>query len=124
MKTTINGVDLTKGIAELLKEGAIINCTSHPVNIVLGDDKVLTIAPSGVEPRCSTEVVELATGFKITTYGEVENLPEMEDGKLLIVSALVRTRAGREDLIGPDTSPQGKVVDSEGRLLGVKGFTL
>lgn len=123
--TTINGVDLTKGIRELVEEGAIINCTSHPVNIILGDQEVLiTISPSGIEPRCSTEVVELAPGFKVTTYGEVENLPEMVEGKLLIVSALVRTRSGREDLIGPDTTPQGKVVDAEGRLRGVKGFTL
>lgn len=123
-RNIINGVDLTKGIRALVQEGVIINCTSHPVNVVIGEGEVITIAPSGVEPRCSTQIVELAPGFKITTYGEVEGLPEMEEGKLLIVSALVRTRSGREDLIGPDTSPAGKVVDAEGRLLGVKGFTL
>lgn len=123
-KTVINGVDLTKGIETLVKEGVIINCTSHPVNIVLEEGKVLTIAPSGMEPRCTTQVVELAPGFKVTTYGDVEDLPELQVGKLLIVSALVRTRSGRRDLIGPDTTPQGKVVDAEGRLLGVKGFTL
>lgn len=125
-KTTIvNGVDLTKGIETLKKEGVIINCTSHPVNIVLEEEgKILTFMPSGTEPRCATEVKEIAPGFKATTYGEVENLPEIVEGKLLIVSALVRNRSGREDLIGPDTSPSGKVVDSEGVLIGVKGFTL
>ena len=123
--TTINGVDLTKGIETLVKEDVFVNCTSHPVTIVLEEEgKILTIMPSGTEVRCTTEVKEIALGFKATTYGEVENLPEIVEGKLLIVSALVRNRSDREDLIGPDTSPSGKVVDSEGILIGVKGFAL
>lgn len=123
--TTINGVDLTKGIEALVKEDVFVNCTSHPVTIVLEEEgKILTIMPSGTEVRCTTEVKEIAPGFKATTYGEVENLPEIVEGKLLIVSALVRNRSDREDLIGPDTSPSGKVVDSEGVLIGVKGFIL
>ena len=122
----INDVDLSKGIKKLVAEGAIINCTSHVVNIF--DDEsgeVITILPSGIEARCSTEVVELAPGFIETKYGDVEGLPEEESGKLLIVSALVRTREPlRFDLIGPDTSTRGKVLDDQGKLLGVKGFTL
>lgn len=121
----INDVDLTKGIKKLVEEGAIINCTSHPVNIWVEDGEIITIAPSGIEPRCLTKVVEVAPGFVETEYGDVEGLPEEESGKLLIVSALVRTREPlRFDLIGPDTSKQGKVVDAEGKLLGVKRFTL
>ena len=121
----VNDVDLSKGIKKLVAEGAIINCTSHPVNIVLNEVETLQIAPSGIEPRCLTKVVEVAPGFVETEYGDVEGLPEEESGKLLIVSALVRTREPlRFDLIGPDTSKQGKVIDAEGRLLGVRGFTL
>lgn len=123
-KVIINDVDLSKGIKKLVAEGAIVNCTSHPVNI-FNEGEVITIMPSGVEPRCSTKIVEVAPGFIETEYGDVEGLPEEESGKLLIVSALVRTREPlRFDLIGPDTSQQGKVVSSEGKLLGVKGFTL
>ena len=48
----VNDVDLSKGIKALVEEGAIINCTSHPVNIWVEDGEIITIDPSGIEPRC------------------------------------------------------------------------
>lgn len=54
-------------------------------------------------------------------YGEVEGLPEPEDGVLLIVSAMVLAASDRPDLVAPATG-HPDCVRNEGRIVSVPGF--
>lgn len=123
INTIKNGVDLTQGVRNLVDGGQIINLTKHHINVILNDGDKVTISPSGIEARVSSTNVEVAPGFVTTNLGDVEDLPDLQPGVLLVVSALVRAKVpGRDDLIGPDTSPQGAVRDGDGRIIGVRGF--
>ena len=120
-----NGVDLTVGIKGLFDNGVLVNMTPHPLNFVIDDDVTVTVAPSGVVPRVSTKIVKVADGIVTTKLGDVEGLPEVIPGKLLIVSTLVKSAASnRDDLVGPDTSPTGAIRDDLGRIIGVRGITV
>ena len=123
MNAVKNGVDLNQGIQALVDGGQIVNLTPHPLNIILDDGTTVTVAPSGVVPRVASDNVVVAPGFVTTTLGDVDGLPDLQPGVLLVVSALVRAALpSRDDLIGPDTSPQGAVRDQDGRIIGVRGF--
>ena len=120
-----NGVDLSVGINELLKNNVLVNMTPHALNIVIDDEVTIAVAPSGVVPRVSTKIEKIADGIVTTKMGDVEGLPEVIPGKLLIVSALVKSAASnRDDLVGPDTSPTGAIRDDLGRIVGVRGITV
>lgn len=119
-----NGVDLAVGIKGLLDNGVLINMTPHALNIVVNDEVTITVAPSGVVPRVSTKIEKIADGIATTKLGDVEGLPEVVPGKLLIVSALVKAASGRDDLVSPDTSPTGAVRDDTGRIIGVRGIAV
>ena len=117
-----NGIDLTVGIRKLVDDGVLVNLTPHPLNIIL-DDTTLTIMPSGVVPRVASDNVVVGPGIVTTKLGDVDGLPDPVPGKLLVVSALVRMALpDRDDLVGPDTSPQGAVRDADGRIIGVRGI--
>ena len=117
-----NGVDLTVGIRKLVDDGALINLTQHPINIIL-DDTTLTIMPSGTVARVDTGRDQIADGIVTTVYGDVVDLPDKVTGKLLIVSALVRLAApDRDDLVGPDSGPLGAVRNDAGQIIGVRGI--
>lgn len=115
---------------EMFKKGfvtigsiVLVNMTPHPLNIVQRDGKVLTVAPSGWLPRCSsTEVVDGAIGsIDITrqTLGSVEGLPEAIPGAFYIVSRLVASAANRSDLLVPGSL----IRDDQGRVVGCKGLS-
>lgn len=55
-----------------------------------------------------------------TSFGEVEGLPEPQEGTIFIVSALVAQalRGVRDDLVIPDDT----VRDEQGRIIGCKSF--
>jgi hypothetical protein len=55
------------------------------------------------------------------TMGDVEGLPDPEEGTFLIVSQMVFAASDRADLVAPDT---GKtcIRDSQGRILAVTQF--
>ena len=117
-----NGVDLTVGVVNLVNNGVLINMTPHPLNIII-DDVTLTLDPSGTVPRVASDNVVVGPGIVTTKLGDVDGLPDPVPGKLLVVSALVRMALpDRDDLVGPDTSPQGAVRDADGRIIGVKGI--
>ena len=124
MNTLKNDVDLGLGIAALVAGGNLINLTPHPVNIFLdGADDPIVIAPSGIVPRVASTATVVAPGFVTTVMGDVTDLPDPVPGRLLIVGAMVRTALpDRDDLIGPDTSPTGAVRNSDGMIIGVRGF--
>lgn len=103
----------------------IINCTPHDLNIVREDGTVLTIAPSGVIPRCTQreEVVSSLDGIAVTrqVFGEVIDLPEPQPGKYLVVSRLVASATrGRKDLLVPGPMVRG----ADGRPCGCQGLSV
>lgn len=55
-------------------------------------------------------------------FGDVQCLPEPEDGTLLIVSALVLGASDREDLVAPATGHPECVRDERGFIVSVPGF--
>ena len=124
MNTIKNGVNLLNGIKKLVADGNLINLTPHPINIILDDGSSnITIDPSGVVPRCSAANHIIAPGFTKSILGDVTGLPDKKDGVLLIVGALIRSACpDRDDLIGPDTSPTGAVRNTDGMIIGVRGF--
>lgn len=119
-----NGVDLTVGIKGLIDSNVLVNMTPHALNIIVDDDLTVTIEPSGVVPRVSTKIVKVADGIVTTKLGDVEGLPEVIPGKLLIVTLAKSAASNRDDLVGPDTSPTGAIRDDLGRIVGVRGITV
>lgn len=118
-----NGVDLSRGIVDLVNDGILVNLTQHPINIIL-DGTTLTIAPSGTVARVDCVRDQIADGIVTTKYLNTTDLPDQVRGRLLIVSALVRLAApDRDDLVGPDSGPVGSVRDADGRIIGVRGIT-
>lgn len=71
----------------------IVNLTPHKINFVKDDGTTLaTIESSGVcRVFCSTVVAGGIDGTPTTEikYGEVEGLPDPEDGAVYVVSTLV-----------------------------------
>jgi len=105
----------------------VISLIQHPINLVRDGEVVLTINPSGNIARVSVsrkQVGELL-GFPRykSVYGPVEGLPAPEEGVVYAVSRLVLDRSPeRDDLVGPDTSPQGAVRNEKGHIIGVLGW--
>lgn len=111
----------------------IINYTPHAVKIVDGEGALVReFAPSGFAIRLASETKRIGTvaGVPLTTteYGEPVlvtpegdqvAMPEPEDGKLYIVSAMVRAALpGREDLL----VPAEQVRDDQGRIVGCRSL--
>lgn len=104
------------------------NFTPHDVNIVRGDETLTIPSACGIDrPGCSEtrEVVQkiqvdgLDVPVNRTVLGEVEGLPEPEEGTLYIVSRVVAEAAsGRDDLIIPDDT----IRDEAGRIVGCRAF--
>lgn len=103
----------------------IVNLTPHIVRIHDADGNlIVTIAPSGVPARCSTqrEQVGEVKGIPLyrTRYGEVTGLPDPEPGTILIVSGMVRAAvAHRTDLWQPGEA----VRDAAGQVIGCIGLS-
>lgn len=101
----------------------IKNLTPHDINLVLSDGQVVTFPSEQPVPRVSSKTVSDGNidGYPLTRteYGEVENLPEPEDGVYYIVSALVAGRCpNRTDLVIPNE----QVRDDKGRIIGCRSF--
>lgn len=106
----------------------LINLTPHDVVLRLEEGRE-KIYPSEGNARVTThsEVVGQVDGVEIVSqqYGDIDGLPSPQDGVLYIVSLVVRQAAqaqGRDDVISPDTSPQGAIRDGEGRIVAVRRF--
>lgn len=102
----------------------LLNATPHPLNIVQRDGSVLTLASSGIVPRCeSNEVIDQAIGLiEVTrqTLGHVQGLPDPVPGLYFIVSRLVASAAdNRDDLLVPGSL----IRDDQGKVVGCKGLS-
>jgi hypothetical protein len=107
----------------------IINLTPHPRHLYKENGEVFTIAPTAPAARVSsvTEEVFKINGIPVTrtTFGDVENLPDPEEGTIFVVSMLVQQAApNRTDLYRPDTGPQNVVRDGEGKIIGVRALAI
>ncbi len=103
----------------------IVNLTPHA--IVLMDEEgsvIATFPPSGQVARVNTsvEVVGSLHGapVKRTVFGEVNGIPDPEEGTVYLVSTLVAQAAKRGDVVSPDTGPTA--VRKDGQIAGVRGF--
>ena len=102
----------------------VTNLTPHSISFINEDGtQILVVEPSGEVARVSvrTETVGKINGIPVTTsvFGEVENLPDPQDGTIYIVSSLVAQRChDRDDVFIPNES----VRDDKGRIIGCRSL--
>lgn len=105
----------------------IVNLTPHALNFIGADDEtVLTVPSSGVAraKQFRFDVGNVEAGGAVlpvmhTTYGEVEGLPEPEEGTIYVVSALTaQAMPERADVYITDNP----VRDEAGRIIGCRGL--
>ena len=102
-----------------------INLTPHKLNLVANDGSQVSIDPSGTVARVSSSMkpTTVINGIQVfqPSYGEVENIPAAEDGKVFIVSRMVKDRIPeRTDVLVPGNP----VRDEAGNIIGSKGLCL
>lgn len=102
----------------------IINLTPHRIHFVDSENEVfLTVESSGIA-RVAAKTVR--TGRNIagipvseTVYGDVENLPDPQEGVVYVVSALVaQCCKDRDDVYIPGE----QVRDEDGRVIGCRSL--
>lgn len=117
----------------------LINLTPHALRIRIEEsneaiplDSDIVIAPTlpSARVRTSLETVEYINGIPVkrNAFAEIENLPEQQEGAIVyITSTLVAQRAGRADVVSPNTAPKEDIrYPAEHKLAGltfaVRGF--
>lgn len=99
------------------------NLTPHTLNLVLPDGSVKAVPPSGQVARCASTSSQAGEfdGIPLskTTFGQVQDLPEPQDGTLFVVSALVRQAVPHRTDVA---SPGDLVRDADGNVVGCKGL--
>ena len=102
-----------------------VNLTPHDV-VVIVDGKTTVFPKTETIARCEVirQKFSIIDGIPIyaTRLGNAINLPPMEEGKLFIVSALVKDREynRRHDLVSP-----GNLIRNEaGFVIGCEGFNI
>lgn len=102
-----------------------VNLTPHAISVVDLDGNMVTIEASGSIARVSVEMTETAAvgGFRrrSKSYGEVEGLPLPQDDVCYVVSGIVAERAGRSDVVAPDTGVDA-IRNEKGHIVAVRGF--
>jgi hypothetical protein len=103
---------------------AFVNLTPHSITFFdAAGNVILTVEPSGQVARCSVarEKIGMINGIPInkSRFGEVENLPEPQEGTIFIVSALAAQAVPeREDVFITDDA----VRDEQGRIIGCRAL--
>ena len=103
----------------------VINLTPHTVVVAADFNSSRVEFPSEGIARVSSTATKVDTvnGIDIvaTTYGEVEGLPEPQEGVVYLVSMVVGQVPAiklRPDVLCPDTSPQAAVRYPNGYIVG------
>ena len=94
-----------------------INHTPHA--IVLNDGRAFESC--GVA-RVSASFSDFDGDICHQQFGEVEGLPEPQDGVFIIVSAMVLAASDRTDLVEPATGHPMTVRNERGHIVSVPGF--
>jgi len=106
----------------------LVNLTPHTITIIGESGEVKAeIYPSGQIARVKVEqrIIKKIDDIPVvkTVFSEVEGLPAPRPSTIFIVSSMVAQAVPhREDVVAPDTSPEGAIRDEEGRIIGVKRF--
>jgi hypothetical protein len=85
--------------------------------------KEVTFHPCGIVPRVDTEteLIDMVGGIPIMSVKlkEITDLPEKQEGVVLVVSRLVSDMApaDRDDLVYPV-----ELIREDGRIIGSRGF--
>lgn len=96
-----------------------VNCTPHAIMLNNGT----TYQSSGIVPRVSQVISDFDSNLIATqNFGNVEGLPQQQDGVLLIVSAMVLSASTRPDLVAPATGHKDCVRNDKGHIVSVPGF--
>ena len=118
----------------------IINLTPHTIVVAADFNSSRVEFPSEGIARVSSTATKVDTvnGIEVvtTTYGEVEGLPEPQEGVVYLVSMVVGQVPAiklRPDVLCPDTSPVASIrypkgyeidgKDMSGLIFGVTRFT-
>lgn len=96
-----------------------INLTSHTINEVTTGTE---IPVSGIIARVKSSTVKVAehAGMPIyaSTFGDVEGIPESQEGVIYIVSSLVLSATDRKDVVAPGNLQRNE----HGQPVGCVGF--
>ena len=104
------------------QEKELLNFTPHYLNIH-SNGKVTVVPPSGQVARVTTSYnkVNTVAGIDVYScvYGNVDGLPEPQDGKIFVVSGVVKSAVpDRLDVMSP-----GELIrDSDGKPIGCNGL--
>lgn len=110
-----------------------VNLNKHVISVFLGHAKTcLDFPPDGRVATVSVKQEEVGgidfpNGLVMlvqNVYGDIQGLPEPEEGTYYIVNAIVLERAklaGRRDCIAPDTGPTA-IRDEKGQVKAVCRF--
>ena len=102
------------------------NLTPHALTVLGVNGEEAIFLPEGAPARVAVKTVtraDLAGGFRLQAqeFGQVEGLPEPQEGTVFIVSALVRALCkGRSDVVAPDTGKDA--IRENGQIVAVRGF--
>lgn len=100
----------------------LINLTLHNLTIHNGEGESTTIAPSGIVARVAAEkentgCIDGIPVFK-TSFGEIQDIPEAQEGVIYVASLLVAQAAKRADVFSP-----GELLrDEAGQPVGCLGL--
>lgn len=102
-----------------------VNKTPHAITVQTVDG-MMTVEPAFPPARVGQSYIPAGEvdGIPVaqSVFGEVENLPEPEEGVIVIVSAMVAQQCGnRSDVVAPDTGASA-IRDDAGRIVAVRGF--
>jgi hypothetical protein len=106
----------------------LMNLTPHALTLRAADGSDTTLPPSGTVARVaasSTATGQTVGGLpvQVTTFGQVTDLPDPQDGAVYLVSALVLSAlagSGRQDVFAPATGPRdGAVRNDAGHIVAV-----
>jgi hypothetical protein len=125
-------INLTEHDITVLPEGRV-GVTAHILGARIRRTRRVTIPPSGVVARVHAVHEEVARvtidggdiSIVSTRFGEIVGLPAPEPGVLYIASTLVAqaaARAGRRDVVAPDTGPDSVIRGPDGRPVAVQRF--
>lgn len=111
----------------------VCNLTPHDITLVRDEVKVL-IPASGKVCRVLTQTYDshnivLLNGMTIpvvkTRFGEIEGLPPKQNGKVYIVSQIVRSALTAKGEDRPDVVvPADLVRDDKGNIIGCRKFSV
>ena len=101
----------------------IRNYTPHPITFIDKNNNIIEVIKSSGLARVSSETVVTSeiNGIPVTStvYGEIEGLPEEQDGVIYVVSNLVAQRcAHRNDVFIPNELVRGE----EGVIVGCRSL--